>query len=846
MFKNLKFAWKLSLAFGLNLALLLFIALMGLLKLSDMNKAMTHHTGHISVGTEHAYEIHDTFAVREALIGRMAIASKTDLPKLKTMMGAERQRFDEHMRAIEPLLETPTSKKLAKELLGAQQQLILAGNQVMDLLTRGDSGAERFIHTDYQPAMAEASKLVHSLLAEQAGVKAQAAVRAQALYEQARQLLWVAAALAIALTMLTGWLVMRAVTLPLRLAVTVANEIGQGQLDRVFQSNSKDEAGQLIDAMAQMKNNLQKLVSEQHLMAEQHLSGNTDHQMPSSEFGGAYAQMAQGVNDLVYSHIADNTAVVEVVTAYAQGRLEVSMDRLPGKKAQISEAMDGVQAQFQEAAAQAISNARVRRALDSSRTGVVIADAQSNIIYLNDAMRDLLAEGEADFRSELPQLQTHRLMGQSLAVLNKNPGQYLDSLRHLHGLMRAEYAVGSRTYMLSTNPIIDDAGERLGTVVEWKDRTGEVAVEKEVEAAVQAATQGDFKQRINETGKSGFLAVLAQNMNKILATSDSSLTEVARVLTAMSRGDLTQRMQGEYAGTYGRVKHDLNATSEKLAGIIADVRNAAEALTSASEQVNTTAQTLSQGASQQAAGLQQTTSSMEQMSSSISQNTDNAKVTDGMAAKAAKEAAQGGEAVHQTLEAMRQIGSKIGIVDDIAYQTNLLALNAAIEAARAGEHGKGFAVVAAEVRNLAERSQIAAQEIGQLASSSITVAEKAGKLLQDMVPNIRKTSELVQEITASSEEQAEGVSQIHTAMGQLNQGTQQYATASEELAATAEEMASQAEQLQDIMAFFKLEGGQRLDKVHRLPHRQRADAQPGRRRVEVVSAAVDESQYERY
>lgn len=846
MFKNLKFAWKLALAFGVNLALLLCIAVVGLLKLGDMNATLVHHTQHISQSIEHAYEIHDTFAVREALIGRMVIASKTDLPKLKTLMLAERQRFDERMRALEPLLDTSTSKKIAKDLLSTQQTLVLAGNQVMDLIARGDSGAESFIHTDYQPAMAQGNQLVHALLDDQNAVKAAAVVQAQEKYEQARQLLWVGGALAVVLTLLTGWLVTRAVTLPLRLAVTVAKEVGQGELDRVFQADSKDEAGQLIDAMAQMKANLQKLVTEQHRMAEEHLAGNTDHQMPSSEFGGAYAQMAQGVNDLVHSHIADNTAVVELVSAYAQGRLDVSMDRLPGKKAQISEAMDGVQAQFQEAAAQAVSNARVRRALDSSRTGVVIADAQANIIYLNDAMRDLLSEGEADFRSEFPQLQMHRLMGQSLAVLQKNPGAYLESLRHQHGLMRTEYVVGNRCYALNTNPIMDDSGERLGTVVEWKDRTTEVAVEKEVQAAVEAATQGDFKQRISEEGKSGFLAGLAHHMNRVLATSDSSLTEVARVLTAMSRGDLTQRMQGEYAGTYARLKHDLNATSEKLAGIIADVRNAAEALTSASEQVNTTAQTLSQGASQQAAGLQQTTSSMEQMSSSISQNTDNAKITDGMAAKAAKEAAQGGEAVHQTLEAMRQIGTKIGIVDDIAYQTNLLALNAAIEAARAGEHGKGFAVVAAEVRNLAERSQIAAQEIGQLAGSSITVAEKAGKLLHDMVPNIRKTSELVQEITASSQEQAEGVSQIHSAMGQLNQGTQQYATASEELAATAEEMASQAEQLQDIMAFFKLEGLPSSDKVRRLPHRQRLETQPGHRRVEAHRNAVDESQYERY
>ncbi|HWK48555.1 MAG TPA: methyl-accepting chemotaxis protein, partial [Steroidobacter sp.] len=195
-----------------------------------------------------------------------------------------------------------------------------------------------------------------------------------------------------------------------------------------------------------------------------------------------------------------------------------------------------------------------------------------------------------------------------------------------------------------------------------------------------------------------------------------------------------------------------------------------------------------------------------QMTASISQNTENAKVTDSMARKSAGEASEGGEAVKATVSAMKQIAQKISIIDDIAYQTNLLALNAAIEAARAGEHGKGFAVVAAEVRKLAERSQVAAQEIGTVAINSVELAERAGKLLDEIVPSITKTSDLVQEISAASQEQASGVNQINAAMTQLSQTTQQNASSSEELAATAEEMSGQADQLQQTVAFFKVEG----------------------------------------
>ncbi len=275
------------------------------------------------------------------------------------------------------------------------------------------------------------------------------------------------------------------------------------------------------------------------------------------------------------------------------------------------------------------------------------------------------------------------------------------------------------------------------------------------------------------------------------------------VVSRIAAGDLTATVETK-PGDTGSMLAAIKTMVEKLSQIIGEVRSNADALTSASEQISATAQSMSQGTSEQAASVEETSASMEQMSASIAQNTENAKVTDGMASKAAREADEGGQAVRDTVSAMKTIADKISIVDDIAYQTNLLALNAAIEAARAGEHGKGFAVVAAEVRKLAERSQVAAQEISEVAKSSVSLAERAGALLDQMVPSIAKTSDLVQEIAAASEEQTSGVGQINTAMNQLSEITQQSASSAEELAATAEEMSGQAEQLQQLMDFFKV------------------------------------------
>jgi methyl-accepting chemotaxis protein len=502
--------------------------------------------------------------------------------------------------------------------------------------------------------------------------------------------------------------------------------------------------------------------------------------------------------------------------------------------------------------------ARVQQALDVSSTNLMIADADGVIAYVNRAVQQMLQKNEAELRKTLPTLDAKKLLGQNFDIFHKNPAHQRNLLGNLRGTYRAQIRVGPCCFALTANPIVDDQGKRLGTVVEWTDRTAEVAAEEQLGELVNSAAHGDFAQRISIEDKEGFFKTLAQSLNKLMETADSGLADVVRVLGGVARGDLTEKMVGEYDGTWGQLKKDCNATVENLGRTIADVRAAADALTGAAEQVSSTAESISQSTTEQASNVEHTVGSVQQMQSSIKQNSDNAKVTDGMASKASKEAVEGGEAVGRTVEAMKAIATKISIIDDIAYQTNLLALNAAIEAARAGEHGKGFAVVAAEVRKLAERSQVAAQEIGQLAGSSVSLAERAGELLKQMVPSINKTSDLVQEISAASEEQIDSVTRITAAMDQLNAVTQQNASASEQLAATSEEMTGQAEMLQQMMSFFTLSGVEAKAPAGRTAVRAGASAPPaksGARATRSAKAAgagaeasgqIDESHFGRF
>ncbi len=462
-------------------------------------------------------------------------------------------------------------------------------------------------------------------------------------------------------------------------------------------------------------------------------------------------------------------------------------------------------------------NARIRQALDNSSTSTLISDPEHKIIYANKALTQMMTACKEDVAAHFSLSTPDQLVGASMSVFAAEDALSVGAIASLNDTARTEFTAQDSTFVVTASPIVDLNTQRLGTVVEWQNRTAEVKIEEEIDAVIEKAAHGDFDVRLGLNDKDGFFKVISRGLNRLLETTDIAVDDVMRLFSSLASGDLSQTMEREYDGKFAQLKTDANNTVHKLRDIIGDISAVSGTIASGAMEISQGIQTLGTRTEQQAASLEETAASMEQMTSTVRQSEANAREANEVASKSVSIAREGNNSVEQTAasmleisEASKKISNIIGVIDEIAFQTNLLALNAAVEAARAGEQGRGFAVVASEVRNLAQRSATAAKEIKELIVDSVNKVEDGSQLvghsdrtLKSIVSEIVQVSSKMEDILLGAREQSSGIEQVGQAVSNMDTMTQENAAMVEQAMSASASMSEQAQRLDTLIEFFR-------------------------------------------
>ncbi len=829
MFGNLKLGVRLSLGFGLILALMGVVAFFASRRVATLDASIKVVVEERMTKTAYATTL---IGCLQEYVGAVANMVLTDDPEIFAREDSRRAPISacvsKMLENLEKTAQTQEEKVLLERVTKVRAPFRKAVEDLVALArVNDDKRASEILFGDLNTHKTEYVAALQVLIAwHQEKAQADGAAAA-ALADATVKVLAGLSILALVLGILGAYLITRSIVVPLARCIEIADGVANGKTDFDIQVTTREETGKLLRSLRGMVEAIRGMVGDVDLLAASAMEGRLGARVAAETHRGDFRRIVEGVNGTLDSLVGylDNmpapcmiidrdyrilymnkagaslaeTTGEALVASGARCRDHFRTGDCGTARCACNRAMSSGNAEASETRARP-----GKHELDIEYTGVPIRDHSGQVIGAFEVVNDLTAIRRAgrlaEKKSAYQTVEVERLTcnlqkvaeGRLDLDLAVEPGD--------------EETQDVRESFLSIAMSLDISVQAIGSLVQDAD------------LLVQAALVGDLGVRADADRHQGEFRNIVEGFNNTLDAVILPINEAARVMERVAARDLTSRVEGAYRGDLARIKETINTAIDNLENALSQVTQSTLQVSGASQQISAGSQSLAQGANEQASSIEEMTSTMAEMATMTRRNAEGARRAKILAGEADANAQAGGDAMERMTFAIAKIKESadqtakiVKTIDEIAMQTNLLALNAAVEAARAGDAGRGFAVVAEEVRNLASRSAQAAkntadmlEESGRNAEGGVDIACEVAEVFSRIATNSKEVNVLITEIAEGSREQSTGIEQVSAAVSQMDKVTQQTAANAEESASSSEELSAQAEELQAMVAQFRL------------------------------------------
>ena len=377
--KNLKLGARLTLGFGLLVAIILLTTALSLTRLSNLNDGAHHITDNLYPNVQAAgtlsYTVMDIARITRNLI---LLNDDKQMASNKAALEKDREVINNLTDLLEKLVDSNKERELQTAVKNAGVAYMAFTDKVVALAMANKAGeATTLLYgPEYATQGAYLAALKDMTTFQEESIK-QGGVQATAVYQQGAMTVVAFAVLAVLASIVGGYLITRSITKPLRQAVDVADRVAEGDLSVPIVVDSRDEVGQLLTSLQHMQQSLIKTVANVRSNAE--------------GVSTASVQIAQGNQDLSGRTESQASALEETAASMEQLGSAVKNNADNARQAnQLAQAASTVAIQGGEVVGQVVET--MKGINDSSRRIsdiIAVIDGiafQTNILALNAAV----------------------------------------------------------------------------------------------------------------------------------------------------------------------------------------------------------------------------------------------------------------------------------------------------------------------------------------------------------------------------------------------------------------------------------------------------------------------------